>query len=222
MPIQRLLFYAIAEANDSKQMKPSNTKYCNNMVYCVNRPISGHREQSGVVLIVALILLVVVSLLAMTSLRKAATTENITGNVRTTELANQAAEIALRHCESSAVKIAKLNANASDTTAEATYSTTFDKANISSAGTNQWQSAATWDAAGNTVFVLPSTLLGGTSTYRRPPECMIELLSAGTGSTVVVPASFVVTARGFGPEVAAGTGRPQGTEVWLQSTIEVQ
>lgn len=221
MPIQPQ-WYCATVAADFLKMRPSTQIHCNRQLQKKSKGKITLKEQKGVVLIVALILLVVVSLLAMTSLRKAATTENITGNVRTTELANQAAEIALRHCESSAVKIAKLNANASDTTAEATYSSTFDKTKIAAAGTNQWQNKTTWDSAGTAVFVLPTTLMGGTSTYKRPPECMIELLSSGTGSTVVVPASFVITARGFGPEVAAGTGRPQGTEVWLQSTIEVQ
>jgi type IV pilus assembly protein PilX len=183
----------------------------------------GTKEQNGVVLIVSLILLVIISILAMTSLRNAGTTESVAGNVRTTEMANQAAEIALRHCEASAIKVAKLNANPSDTSAEATYSSTFDKTLISTAGTNQWQNTTTWDSGSTTaIFVLPTSLVGGTSTYKRPPECMVELLSSGTGSTVVVPAAFVITARGFGPEVASGTGRPVGTEVWLQSTIEVQ
>lgn len=181
------------------------------------------KAERGVVLVIALILLVVITMLAMTSLRNAATTESIAGNVRTTEMATQAAEIALRHCESSAVKIAKLNANPSDTSAEAIYVSTFNKTNIASAGTNQWQTTATWDDPSSTAtYVLPSSLVGGTTTYKRAPECMIELLTAGTGSTAIVPAAFIITARGFGPEVAAGTGRPVGTEVWLQSTIEVQ
>jgi hypothetical protein len=53
---------------------------------------------------------------------------------------------------------------------------------------------------------------------------MVELMSGGmpTGTASVTPSAFVITARGFGPEVAAGSGRPQGTEVWLQSTIEIQ
>lgn len=65
-----------------------------------------HR-QNGVVLIIALILLVVISLLAVTSLRGAGSAESISGNVRTTELATQAAEIALRHCEAAALKVVR-------------------------------------------------------------------------------------------------------------------
>lgn len=179
-------------------------------------------SQDGVVLIIALILLVVISLLAVTSMRNTASSESMAGNVRTTELATQAAEIALRHCEASAIKITKLIANPSDTSAEATYSTTLAESNVLRASTSvQWQSTTTWDSTSTATYVLPSSLVG-TDTFKRPPECMVESL---TGVTAVgTNAAFIITARGFGPEVAAADGsrtRPQGTEIWLQSTIEI-
>ena len=184
-----------------------------------NRP--GHQAERGIVLVIALILLVIISLLAVTSLRNAASSESVSGNVRTTELATQAAEIALRHCESSAIRITKLIANPLDTSAQATYPTTLVEANVLRASTAvQWQSTATWDSTSTATFVLPSSLVGGTATYQRPPECMVESLTGNTPTGP--PASFVITARGFGPEVAATTGRPAGTVVWLQSTIEIQ
>jgi type IV pilus assembly protein PilX len=177
-----------------------------------------------VVLIIALILLVIISLLAITSMRGAGSAERVAGNVRTTELATQAAEIALRHCESSAVQLARNTANTDPTF----YTTTFPIGSIAPINSVQWQSTTTWDSssANTATFVLPAStfVVGGTSTYKRPPECMVELLSGGmpTGAGSVTPSAFVVTARGFGPEVAAGTGRPQGSEIWLQSTIEIQ
>lgn len=177
-------------------------------------------SQRGVVLIIALILLIVISLLAVTSMRTAASSEQVASNVRTTELATQAAEVALRHCEASAIKVVKI-LGGDTTSAEATYSTTLTQSNILWAATaTDWQNVATnWDASSTTkTFILPSTVLG-TATYKRPPECMVESL---TGVTPVgAAAAFLITARGFGPEVAAGTGRPQGTEIWLQSTIEI-
>lgn len=195
---------------------------------CVNNASSRSRAvpaQRGVVLIIALILLIVISLLAVTSMRSASSSESIAGNVRTTELATQAAEIALRHCESSAIKVAKNNSG-DTSSSQGSYTTTITGANISPVGSVQWQSTTTWDSGTSTAtLVLPSTLVGGTATYQRPPECTIELLtsaSGATGATVVPPAAFIVTARGFGPEVPAGSGRPQGSVVWLQSTIELQ
>lgn len=180
-------------------------------------------QQSGVVLVIALILLVVISLLAVTSLRNAGSSESIAGNVRTTELATQAAEIALRHCEASAIQLARATPIADSTY----YATDFPVASIAPVGSVLWQSTATWDSGTSTAtYILPSAIFGagGTTTYKRAPECMIELLkgSMPTGVASVTPSSFVITARGFGPEVAAGTGRPQGSEVWLQSTIEIE
>ena len=180
-----------------------------------------HQAERGIVLVIALILLVIISLLAVTSLRNAGSSESVAGNVRTTELATQAADIALRHCESSAIQITKRIANASDTSAQATYPTTLVEANVQRVTTaDQWKSVSNWDSTTTAVFVLPSTLVGNTATYQRPPECMVESLTGVTPTGP--PASFVITARGFGPEVAAGTGRPAGTVVWLQSTIEIQ
>jgi type IV pilus assembly protein PilX len=182
------------------------------------------RKQSGVVLIIALILLVVISLLAITSMRGAGSAERVAGNVRTTELATQAAEMALRHCESSAIQLARKPAN----TDPSFYTTTFTIGSIAPVSSVQWQSTATWDSstANTATYVLPAStfVVGGTSTYKRPPECMVELLSGGmptVDATVTTPSAFVITARGFGPEVDAGVGRPQGSEIWLQSTIEI-
>ena len=181
-------------------------------------------SQQGVVLIIALILLVVISLLAVTSMRNAGSAESVAGNVRTTELATQAAEIALRHCESSAIQLATNTASSELTY----YSTNFPISSIAPISSALWQSTATWDSssANTATYVLTTATfaVGGTTTYKRAPECMVELMSGGmpTGAANVTPSAFVITARGFGPEVAAGSGRPQGSEVWLQSTIEIQ
>ena len=179
--------------------------------------------QKGVVLIIAMIMLIVVSILAVTSMRNAASTEAVAGNVRTTELATQAADIALRHCESSVVEINSVAGGATPS-----YATTITAADILPAATPpNWQNTSTWDSVSANVLVLPNALVGGNGTYKRPPECMIEnipIIKAGT-STVNNTASYVITARGFGPEVAAADAsrtRPMGSEVWLQSHLELQ
>ena len=181
-------------------------------------------KNSGVVLIMALIMLVIISLLSVTTMRNATNTESIVNTVRTGDLAQQAAELALRHCEGSVVslmEIAKGNTS--------TFVTTFPNSRILPPSTTpRWQNITAWDAASPTsTFVLPIALVNQaalTSTYRRAPECMVEqvsVLQAGT-STVNSTSTFIVTARGFGPEVTAGTGRPQGSEIWLQSLIELE
>lgn len=223
-------------------------------------------QQQGVVLVIALIMLVIISLFTVTSIRSAISSESIANNVRMVELATQAADIALRHCEKSAVRALKDLAGFGDTTTTNAcngnekypyqgFDTTLGTTNASvnqcvkaavaggqttvsatqtvatprqiiwgGAGT-EWQNLATWDSTTTKTFVLPLSMVG-TATFKRPPECMVESLSgarptgAGTGRFT---STFVVTARGFGPEVSAADNnrsRPLGTEVWLQSTIE--
>lgn len=181
------------------------------------------KRERGVVLIIAMIMLFIISVLAVTSMRGAASTEALAGNVRTVELATQAADIALRHCESSVVEIISVAGGATPS-----YSTSITAANILPASTPpNWQNLSTWDSTSTMALVMPTSLVGGTSTYKRPPECMIEnlpIIPAG-GSTVNTTASFVITARGFGPEVSAADAsrsRPMGSEVWLQSHLELQ
>lgn len=166
-----------------------------------------------------MVILVVISMLALMSVRNSVSNERISGGVRAVALANQAAEIALRYCEQSII---------SGYSTTATFpSTTF---NISSnvmpySSTPRWQSTTVWDSSSTATFVLPITALNQTgllATYNRPPECMVEPLPSYRGTGVSATSSFVITARGFGPEVTAADAsrtRPDGSEVWLQSTI---
>ena len=227
------------------------------------RKISPHfrlaQSQHGVVLIIALIVLVVISLLAVTSIRNASSTVSVSGNVRTTELATQAAEIALQHCERSVLQILTVAAGGTDD-----YVTTFSDDNILSEATPpNWQKPTMWDdTSSNKVYPLPLIMVNQTgmvTTYKRAPECMVERMIVATTVAKTVPAvpavpagpggepsavpavpavpakydidpdsdvdpdsSFRITARGFGPEVEKGAGRPVGSEVWLQSQIKIR
>lgn len=191
-------------------------------------------QQRGVVLIISLVLLVVISLLAVTSLRNVSSSESVASNVRTSELATQAAEIALRHCEDSVQQVVK-------SSCAPVITTTFTLAKIlpysavpSWSLRNTANELINWDGVNSTeTFVLPLSLVNqagmANTTYQRPPECMVEPLpmkvtdASGT-SALNTTAAFVITARGFGPEVAAADAnrkRPTGTEVWMQSHIEL-
>ena len=175
--------------------------------------------QRGVVLIIALIMLVVISLLATLSIRNAASSESVSGNVRTTMLASQAAEIALRYCEDATVQIAA-----------GTVTLPSIPAVLPAQDPPRWKQAvsATWDISPSDAFVIPSDYVNqaGAATFKRVPECMVERMPVVTAAGVVSPTStYVITARGFGPEVPAADAarsRPIGSEVWLQSTIELQ
>lgn len=175
--------------------------------------------QRGVVLVIALIMLVIISLLATLSIRNAVSTESVSGNVRTTQLAGQAAEIALRYCEEAVVQIN------SGTVTLATIPTIQDYAEPP-----LWKDpVANWDIATSVAFVIPATSVNqgsGPATFNRPPECMVERMQVVTTAGVISTTStYVITARGFGPEVDAADAarsRPAGSEVWMQSTIELE
>ena len=179
----------------------------------------------------ALIMLVVISLLATLSMRNATSSESISGNVRTTELATQAAEIALRYCEDAVVQI---NGGAGTLTTlpviQAFASPPLWSAKNGSGGLTNWDGNTSSVAPAGPILVIPDGSInqaGAGVTFKRPPECMVERMQmADTTTTVTVAKTYVITARGFGPDVAADTGgtrpRPQGgSEVWMQSTIEI-
>jgi type IV pilus assembly protein PilX len=178
------------------------------------------RRQSGVVLVIALLMLVAISLVASLSIRNATSSEAVAGSVRTTQLATQAAEVALRYCEKSVVDLVN---------GATTFTTTFAPSNILAYSIPpQWTNTAVWDSVSAAVFVLPADSVNAanvSTTYSRMPECMVETLPLGdaTGVTTATK-SYVITARGFGPEVPADVTRARpkgGSEIWLQSVIAI-
>lgn len=178
-------------------------------------------RQTGVVLIISLVMLVVISLLATFSIRNSVSSEAVSGNVRTSQLASQAAEVALRFCENAISNFVKTGAVLPTTGAGSTLTIRpyvdpplFENLN-------------NWDAARTGVFVLDAGVLnlaGSPATFKRMPECLVERVPVVNASSTALntTSTYLITARGFGPEVAAGTARPDGSEVWLQSTIELE
>lgn len=181
-------------------------------------PVRRRSKEQGVVLVISLVMLVIISLLATFSIRNSVSSEAVSGNVRTTQLAAQAAEIALRYCEDAVVANIR-TATALPTNGTSTL-TILDNVEPPRA-----VNPANWDTVSTDVFVLPTAVLGAGTAFKRMPECMVERVPVLTPTgTLTFTTTYLVTARGFGPEVAAdpARGRPNGSEVWLQSTIELE
>jgi type IV pilus assembly protein PilX len=171
------------------------------------------KSQQGVVLIVALVVLILISFLAIFSLRNAKTSEMISSNVRQREMAIQAAELALRYCEDALMQIV-------DNAITLPSVPVIQEFRAPSLGLT----LANWDVARTGIFVLPLNAMNRSdmATYLRAPECIIERSPADGGSGVMIlDKNFLVTARGFGPDVPAGITTPSGSEAWLQSDIGI-
>lgn len=177
------------------------------------------KRQHGVLLVVVLIMLAVLSILASVSIRGASSSEQVANQARLKNLAQQAAEAALRFCET------QVQANAIDNT----KGFAPQAAPVGAPLVYSWQTMGNWDdidsatnpfvATGN-LKVVNFTASGdtGSATYfKRSPECMSQYM------TVANTKLFVTTARGFGPDVGAKDGKaPIGTEVWLQSVVTLK
>lgn len=187
------------------------------------------RRQQGAVLVIAVIFLTVLLLLGAATMRTTQSTESIAGAARLNELATQAAEVALRHCEQSLVEVMNVARGLPPA-----YATTFDAAHIlPRTQVDAWQSVDAWDHATVPIYTLPLSMLNQSGlardTYKRAPECLVApVATRPTGSaTLSDTATFVITVRGFGPEVSAVPAgatdrRPDGTEVWLQSHVTLE
>ena len=167
------------------------------------------RGEHGVVLIICLLFLLLISITAAVSVRGASSSEAVANNSRTQALAMQAAEAALGYCEKLVTNFAKDGSGTAPINAP-----------VSGAAYN-WESLTNWDGTGTltNVQVVPfaDSQSGAAHPYfKRSPECMSQYYMVGKTNTAVI------TARGFGPDVAAtdsARNAPKGAEVWLQSIL---
>lgn len=181
-------------------------------------------HQSGVVLVIALIMLMILSMVSIVTLRQASSSTQVSGNTRTQMMATQAADMALKICES---RVTNFLTSAAGATLNPRMPVTGDVL-------QRWEPVnnvmVNWDLAASKTVDFPDTVPANhytavltatdlnvpANTYRRFPECMAEFRINGLGNIIII------TVRGFGPEVAAADQNrtpPNGTEVWLQSTM---
>ena len=148
--------------------------------------------QRGVVLPLALVMLVMVTLIAVVALRGVTTEERISANLRSSSIAFEQAELALRYCEG----IAMLGG------------TPLTDARIDSTSTTglAWRTASNWETKNQPGHPkLQHPLMAQYLDPNRPgfrPACLIEAtrapLDPTVASTRVDNSAYTVTARGFG------------------------
>lgn len=169
-------------------------------------------KQSGVVLPIALILLVIISFAGLFAARNSATHEQFSNNIRTMNLARQAAELGLRYCE--AVVIDKVNNDGETFPADVlkVIEPAVPVADISAA---TWNNHANWLAANANLITAPVT-------YDANVDAAVELVNAPTClAELITDDKYVVTARGLSNDATLdGNGRlSRGSEIWLQAIL---
>jgi type IV pilus assembly protein PilX len=176
---------------------------------CPNRRHGEGSRQQGVVLPIALIMLVILTLAGLLAARNASVTEQISNNLRTTNVAQQAAEAGLRYCE--AVVIDKVdNAGKTYTTEVAKIVTSPLLTSATDTANAKWYIKANWTLANNqidlpiTAYKDAGTTVKSTSLLTTAPACIIQALSPLSSNF------YLITAKG-----TSNTG----STVWLQSLI---
>lgn len=162
---------------------------------------------------IALILLVVIGLTSAAAMRSGISHEKVVNNLREEGLAQQYAELALRHC------VAELQNPSSTLINQALLNSQSPTTGALSAGA--WNNSTTWfGATSQYVSVNAAGLLSSIDSSLVPatsPQCFVERMVLSAGQ----PAVYVVTARGFSPAYRPdANGRTQaGSVVWLQAIL---
>jgi type IV pilus assembly protein PilX len=168
-------------------------------------------RQRGITLVITIILLVILSLIGTLNMRNATVSEQASNSIRTTAVAQQAAELGLQYCESVAM----------DTSGTVYPTQRLSILNTTLTGTltaGAWSATQTWATSGSQLFVTSSYFVSTNAAAKalvNGPRCVIQPVSnfAGIG--------YLVTARGFANDAQInGNGAvTSGAEVWLQSLI---
>jgi type IV pilus assembly protein PilX len=166
-------------------------------------------RQRGVTLIIALVMLVVIGLASAAVMRSSLTADVVSNNARVHTLAQQAAQLALRFCETQVQRESK------------DWIGGF-KIHDASTGDPYWESFDSWQGGSLKAITVPDAVLhSGDSSFKpsTPPQCLAEWTNALPGVRTII-----VTARGFSPDFDQNDEGRQtaGSVVWLQSTLRVQ
>jgi type IV pilus assembly protein PilX len=145
------------------------------------------KKQRGFVLAVSLIFLVVMTLLATSAIRKNILDEKLVGNLRSQNLAFQAAERGLRFCE------AALDLRMGSTSMCQTRVGNTIPFTETSAYPAAWSQPNPW---ANATSVNGNSVMQGVAVQ---PQCIIEKWNVGVDSAgVALLPAWVITARGVG------------------------
>lgn len=158
-------------------------------------------KQRGFVLVVSMIFLIVMTLLTITAINKSTLGEKITGNLRSQEMAFEAAEKGLRFCERQidlavgSVTIGNLRAGATVTVYESGLPNDADALENFP---QEWALASNWGASSTKATTLPDNVSDSMKGVVEQPKCMIEKWSVLSNRSDKINWAYVITSRGVG------------------------
>lgn len=183
-------------------------------------------RERGVVLVITLILIVTLSLLGTVAIRNATQTERSINGVRTSQVAQEAAETALRFCEQIALFSEEgkpYEEYGTTGLAGKVITTTITSEQDTNAA---WRTAANW--VSTNVIVVPdhyykkyksSALDTDATALTVAPRCMIQKVQSLNTPPLT---GYLITARGFAnnAKLEDDTGKVTfGAEAWMQSVL---
>lgn len=165
-------------------------------------------RQRGIVLAVALILLAVIGLGSVAAMNSGLFGGLIASNLRSNQLAVQAAELSLRYCERLAMM------DPPGIVIQPLPPVNTDQPTL-------WTDMTTW--TNGTALTLPADAINSSQSddvYPTAPQCLVEAMELRAAAGSFDEVAYLITARGFSPNYQAEANQMvSGSEVWLQSTI---
>lgn len=180
-----------------------------------SRMNSRSRQPRGVILPIALIMLVIISFVGLMAARNSASYEQFSNNMRTSQVARQAAEAALRHCERVAIDHAENEGK--DYEADAARIITATPLDTPENLSAAWNTKANWvGSAANLISVTPnhSSTVRDNAQLKHDPGCIIQALASDGG--------YLITARGLSNDATTNNAGEltAGSEAWLQVVLK--
>ncbi len=178
--------------------------------------MTGAARQGGFVLVVNLIFLLVMTILAVTAIQRSILDEKISGNLRSQNLALQAAETALRYCQKNLestgpggnLPLVPGTAQTLNGIKIIGYPSNIELPTSIPPAPTKWSDLANWSIENTKTIDLNLTMH-----VAAPAQCMIEEYPMKDLLKAKVYVAYVITARGVG-----GTAN---AIVWLQQTVRV-
>lgn len=178
-----------------------------------NAPYKRSYRERGVVLPMALIMLVIISLAGLLAARNSATHEQFSNNMRTTQVARQSAEAALRYCEQVVIDIISDEGAVYGALQPKIVVDELDPEDIEDGA---WNTKANWaSGAANLITYTPefdATVQEEAQVKEdNYPTCIIQTMTEDR---------FLVTSRGLSNDaVIEDDELVRGSEIWLQSVL---